>query len=172
MSYINHVAVPVDDVDRASAFYVDWFGATVIPSPKFPVPVAWLMLGKIQVHLVQHPDQLSLAYHFAVAIENREAFEAFYWRAEREGILDTTTFPHHIFELPNGNVQTWIRDVSGNVVEVDYPDVHALDPAISGAASRWADDSELTEWNRRSSLFLPEQAGIAAESGLAPAVRS
>ena len=61
MPYINHVAVPVDDVDRAVDFYQDWFSAKVVPSPRFPVPVAWLLLGKVQVHLVQHPDRASVA---------------------------------------------------------------------------------------------------------------
>src|SRR5438552_2769332 len=77
--YVNHVAVPVDDVDQAVAFYQDWFDARVVPSPRFPVPVAWVLLGKVQLHLVQHPGQPSVAYHFSVAFEHREQFEALYW---------------------------------------------------------------------------------------------
>ena len=171
--FINHVALPVDDVDRASAFYVDWFGARVIPSPKFPVPVAWLLLGKIQVHLVQHDPAgdmagvPSTAYHFAVAIDDKAAFEELYDRAEREGALDTTTFPHHIFELPGGDVQLWIRDSSGNVIEVDYPDVADLDPRIAAQARRWTEDAELSDFNRQASLFRSDQAGIALTGRLA-----
>ena len=161
--YINHVALPVDDVDRASRFYVDWFGATVIPSPRFPVPVAWLLLGKVQVHLVQHPGPASSAYHFAVAIEDKARFEALYWRAEREGLLDRETFPNHIYELPNGNVQMWMRDSAGNIIEVDHPDADDLSPEIVAVMKRWADDNEQSPWNRSSSLFMPEQAGLAPE---------
>jgi Lactoylglutathione lyase and related lyases len=161
--YINHVALPVDDVDRASEFYVDWFGARVIPSPRFPVPVAWILLGKVQVHLVQHPGPASRAYHFAVAVEDAAQFEALYHRADRAGLLDRETFPHHIYELPNGDVQTWLRDPWGNVVEVDHPSIADLSPEVAAQARRWAEDDELTDWNRRASLFRPEQAGLALE---------
>ncbi|MGI5219333.1 VOC family protein [Nocardia sp. CA-290969] len=164
MPYINHVALPVDDVDRASAFYVDWFGARVVPSPKFPVPVAWLLLGPTQIHLVQHPDQLSTNYHFAVSVEDRGEFEALYRRAESEDRLDRETFPNHIFELPNGNVQMWMRDHAGNVIEVDYPDITDLDSTIAAVAGRWVPDSELSAWNRQSSLFMPEQAILSDRS--------
>ena len=167
--YINHVALPVDDVDRASAFYVDWFDARVIPSPKFPVPVQWLLLGKIQIHLVEHAPQEtdedarvgSTAYHFAVAIDDRDRFEFLYDRAQREGAFDTETFPNHIYQLPGGDVQLWIRDTSGNVIEVDYPNGEDLAPRIAHTAQRWVADDELTGWNRQASLFRPEQAGIA-----------
>ncbi|MGB3484738.1 MAG: VOC family protein [Mycobacterium sp.] len=167
MPYINHVALPVDDVEKSSAFYVDWFDARIIPSPKFPVPVAWLLVGKIQIHLVQHASTASTAYHFAITVDDRDAFERLYWRAEREGLIDTDTFPHHIFVLPGGEVQMWIRDVAGNVIEVDYPHIADLDPRIAGTTRRWAQDCELTEWNRQASLFRPEQAGIALTGALA-----
>jgi len=159
--YINHVALPVDDVDRASAFYVDWFGAIVIASPRFAVPVAWILLGKVQVHLVQHPGPASPAYHFAVAVEDTAAFEALYRRAEREGLLDRETFPHPIFELPGGNVQMWMRDSVGNVVEVDHPNAAELSPDIVAGMRRWADENEQSAWNRSASLFMPEQSGLA-----------
>ena len=158
--YINHVALPVDDVDRAAAFYVDWFGATVVPSPRFPVPVAWILLGKVQVHLVQHPGPSSSAYHFAVTVERREQFEFIYRRAEQEGLLERETFPNHIYELPNGNVQMWIRDASDNLLEVDYADVRDLAPDIVAVTKRWADEHEQSEWNRSASLFMPQQTGL------------
>ncbi|RFS84795.1 VOC family protein [Actinomadura spongiicola] len=162
--YINHVALPVDEVDRASDFYVDWFGARVIPSPRFPVPVAWLLLGKVQVHLVRHPGPTSPAYHFAVAVEDTAAFEALYRRADREGRLDRETFPHHIYELPRGDVQMWMRDSDDNIIEVDHPSAAVLSAGIASVLKRWADDKEQGPWNRRASLFMPEQAGLALEA--------
>lgn len=161
--YINHVALPVDDVGRASDFYVDWFGATVVASPRFSVPVAWILLGKVQVHLVQHPGPASPAYHVAVAVDDTAAFEALYRRAEREDLLDRETFPHPIFELPGGDVQMWMRDSSGNIVEVDHPDATALAPDIACGIRRWADLAEQSGWNRSASLFMPQQAGLALD---------
>lgn len=168
MTYINHVALPVDDVDQAAAFYQDWFGAKVVPSPRFPVPVAWLLLGKVQLHLVQHASPVSPAYHFSVGFESQPEFEALYRRAERDDRLDRETFQHHIYELPNGAVQMWIRDTAGNIVECDYPAVTDLATDIAAVARRWSDSNEQSDWNRSSSLFMPEQAGLALDS-LGPA---
>jgi catechol 2,3-dioxygenase-like lactoylglutathione lyase family enzyme len=159
--YINHVAVPVDDVARVSDFYVDWLGARVIPSPGFPVPVSWLMLGKIQVHLVQHTGERSGAYHFAVTVETAAAFDDLYRRAEREGHLATEAFPQPLFEMPDGAAQMWIRDTCGNVIECDYPRMDELASDVRGAASRWADLTEQSAWNLSATIFRPEQAGIA-----------
>jgi lactoylglutathione lyase len=151
--YVNHLAVPVDDIDRAAAFYEDWFGATVVPSPRFTIPVAWVVLGDVQVHLVQRPDRTSGAYHFGVAIESREQFEALYWRADREGIFERETFEHHLYEATGGVVQLYVRDPSGNIVECDYADVDDLDPEIAALRKRWSDYNEQSEWNNRASLL-------------------
>jgi extradiol dioxygenase family protein len=157
--YVNHLAVPVDDVDRAAAFYEDWFDGTVVPSPRFPLPVAWVLVGAVQLHLVSRPGRVSDAYHFGIAIERRDQFEALYWRAEREGISDRKTFHHHLYEASGGAVQLYLRDPSGNVVECDYPDVNDLDPEITAGRRRWADDNEQSDWNKSASLFISGRVG-------------
>lgn len=163
MPYVNHVAVPVDDVDRAVAFYADWFDARVVPSPRFPVPVAWMLLGKIQLHLVQHPGKASTAYHFSIGFDDRDEFEALYRRAEIENKLDRVTFQHHIFEMPDGAAQLYIRDTADNLVECAYPVFADLDPQIFAVRRRWSDLVGQSTWNMRSSLFMPEQSGLALE---------
>lgn len=142
MPYINHLAIPVDDVDRATAFYTDWFDARLVPSPTFPVPVSWVVVDTLQLHLVERPGQTSDAYHFAVAIESREQFEALYWRADRESVFEQETFGHHLYEAPGGVVQLYINDPSGNVVECNYRDVGDLAPDIVAAIRSWADLAE------------------------------
>jgi catechol-2,3-dioxygenase len=153
------LAVPVDDVDRAAAFYEDWFEGIVVPSPRFPMPVAWILLGEVQLHLVQRPSRASEAYHFGVAIDRREQFESLYWRAEREGICDRETFQHHLYEATGGAMQLYLRDPSGNIVECDYPNVDDLDPEIVAGRKRWSDYNEQSEWNKSASLFTSEQPG-------------
>jgi catechol 2,3-dioxygenase-like lactoylglutathione lyase family enzyme len=167
--FINHVSVPVDDIDRAVAFYEDWFGAHVVPSAAFPVPVAWLMVGKIQLHLVQNAATPAHAYHFGVAIEDRAQFEALYWRAEREGHLDHGLFDNHIYEMPGGVVQLYMTDSANNIVEVDYPYVDDLDPKIVDVMARWADATEQSEWNKSSTLFMDEQGIFTPESSVTDA---
>jgi catechol-2,3-dioxygenase len=153
------LAVPVDDVGRAAAFYEDWFGARIVPSPRFAIPVAWVLLDDVQLHLVQRPGEVASAYHFGLAIENRERFEALYWRAMREGIVDRETFHHHLYEASGGALQLYLRDPAGNVVECDYPDVTDLDPTIAEVRWRWADLSEQSAWNRSASLFVSGAGG-------------
>jgi len=160
LPYVNHLTLPVDDADRAAAFYEDWFDAKVVPSPKFPVSVAWVLLGRTQVHLVSR-GEASDAYHFGLAIETVERFEELYRRAEREGIFDRETFQHHIFEATGGAVQLYLKDPAGNLVECDYPDVEDLSPGIAAEVQRWSNDGEQSEWNRSASLYLPEQEGLA-----------
>lgn len=149
-AYINHVAVPVDDVERATDFYRAWFGATVVP---FDIPVSWVVLGDVQVHLVLRPRQASGAYHFAISIEDREQFEDLCRRARREDIFERGTFAHHLYEAAGGVVQLYVNDPSGNIVECDYPSVDDLDPEIAALRWRWADQSDQSEWNRRAPLF-------------------
>lgn len=153
MPHINHIAVPVDDVYEATAFYRDWFGAEVVPSPRFNVPVSWVVLGTTQVHLVRRPERTSGAYHFAVTISDRQQFEALYWRADREGAFERHTFQHHLYEAVGGVVQLYINDPSGNIVECDYPDVLDLDPEIASLRWRWEDANEQSSWNRQASLL-------------------
>jgi methylmalonyl-CoA/ethylmalonyl-CoA epimerase len=49
----SHVAVMVDDLDAALAFYRDTLGFTLLPRPDFGPGTdgAWLQLGTAQVHL-------------------------------------------------------------------------------------------------------------------------
>jgi catechol-2,3-dioxygenase len=155
--YVNHLAVPVDDVDRATAFYEDWFDAQIVPSPRFPVPVSWVVLGGVQLHLVLRPGQVDEAYHFGIAIERREQFEALYRRATREDMFERGAFDHYIYEAPGRVVQLYLRDPSGNIVECDYADVADLDPEIAADCRRWADLNEQSAWNQRASVFASEQ---------------
>jgi catechol 2,3-dioxygenase-like lactoylglutathione lyase family enzyme len=151
--HVNHLAVPVDDLDRATAFYADLFDAKVVPSPRFPLPVAWVALGRLQLHLVLRPGQAVEAYHFGIAIESRQQFEGLYRRAARDGLFEPRAFDHHLYEAPGGVVQLYLRDPSGNIVECDYPDVADLDDDIVAGIRRWADLNEQSAWNQRASVF-------------------
>lgn len=156
MPYVNHLTLPVDDAERAAAFYADWFGAEVVPSPRFHIPVAWVLLGRVQLHLVHRPATTSAAYHFGIAIEDRERFEGLYRRAEREGILDTDTFGHHLFEAVGGAVQLYLNDPAGNLVECDYPAAGDLAPEIHAQLQQWGGGIEQSAWNERARLFVAE----------------
>ena len=42
------------------------------------------------------------------------------------GILDRDTFGNAMYELPNGIVQMYVRDPSGNLIELDHRDASTI----------------------------------------------
>lgn len=167
MPDINHLAVPVDDVAQATAFYEDWFDAQVVPSPTFTVPVAWVLLGDLQLHLVTRPGFASEGYHFSLAIEDRDQFEALYRRATEEGVSDSETFQHHLYQTTAGVVQLYLKDPSGNIVECDYARIDDLDPAIAALVRRWSDGDAPPEPTRSapSPIHEPVRLRHASDDG-------
>ncbi|MCS7051717.1 MAG: VOC family protein, partial [Thermomicrobium sp.] len=77
-----------------------------------------------------------------------------YDRARARGCLDSDTFSHFLVELPNGNVQLYVRDPAGNLIEVDWPSVEALPPDLRAQCVRLEDRHPQSDWNRRATLFL------------------
>ena len=53
---INHVSIHAQDLERSAAFYEQLFGMQRIPTPTFAFPVAWLRLGRQQLHLFVRTD--------------------------------------------------------------------------------------------------------------------
>ena len=49
-----------------------------------------------------------------------------YRRAQELGVLDHDTFGNVMQELPNGAVQMYVRDPSGNLIELDHPDATTI----------------------------------------------
>jgi hypothetical protein len=77
-----------------------------------------------------------------------------YEAAKRMGVLDGETFGNAVNELPDGAVQMYLRDPSGNLVEVNWPDVTTLDRERLPELKRLADRFEQTGENLQATLFL------------------
>ena len=120
---LNHVSVSAPDLDESVRFYEDLFGMERIPTPNFGFPVQWLRVGSLQLHLFERPGAPPTYHHVAFSVDD---FDAVYSRAAELGIHDRTTFGHHLYELPGDNAQMYVRDPSGNLIEVDWPDVRTL----------------------------------------------
>ncbi len=148
---LNHVSVSVRDMDESVQFYTELFGMKNISTPNFGFPVQWLRVGGLQLHLFKR-DVLSPQYHhFGLTVDD---FQTVYLKAKALGVCDSTTFGHHIYELPGGCVQLYLRDPAGNLVEVDWPDVHALDRSIVADLKRLADVRPQMRENLQATLFL------------------
>ena len=100
-------------------FYVDVLGLEPVPTPDFGFPVQWLQVGRQQVHLFQRPGEAPSHAHFALEIDD---FMGVYRRAKELGVLDHDTFGNAMYELPDGGVQLYVRDPTGNLIELDHPD--------------------------------------------------
>jgi lactoylglutathione lyase len=123
----NHVSVPARSLAASVSFYTEVFGMEPIPSPTFRQPTAWFRLGRQELHLFERDVAAPRFQHFALNVDD---FEAIYVKALALGIEDRGAWGSHIYELPDGAVQLYLRDPADNLVEVDWPDVTTLDRSV------------------------------------------
>lgn len=125
----THVSVHAHDLDESVRFYTELFGMEEIPAPGFPFPVRWLRVGDLQLHLFQSDDPAPQGHHFGIEVDD---FEATYEKVREMGVQEESGYFSHIYELPDGAVQLYLRDPAGNMVEVNWPDVATLDRSVVG----------------------------------------
>ena len=110
---VHHVAINVDDVDAAMAFYVETLG--LVPRddrPDFGFAGAWLCAGDQQVHLVQAPPPSDNGQHFALLVDDLEATIK---ELRDQDIKVTDAFP------VGTAMQAFLNDPSGNTIELHEP---------------------------------------------------
>jgi glyoxylase I family protein len=107
---VHHVAINVDDVDEAIAFYTKRLGLTVRSDrPDFGFPGAWLDAGAQQLHLVQAPTPPSQGQHFALLVTDLDGAIA---ELREEGVNASDA-------IPVGSArQAFVTDPSGNTIEL------------------------------------------------------
>jgi lactoylglutathione lyase len=147
----NHVSIRAADLDESTRFYEEVFGMERLPTPRFREPVRWLRLGDQQLHLFERDESESPRYHhFGLDVDD---FEAVYAIAKERGLLDDETWHQPLRVHPSGWVQMYIRDPGGNLVEIDWPDVSTLDPALAAELYRLEDDVAQTGDAARATLY-------------------
>lgn len=125
----THVSVHAHDLDESVRFYREVFGMEEVPSPGFPFPVRWLRVGGLQLHLFQSDAPAPQGHHFGLDVDD---FEAAYRKAREIGAVVTEGYFSKVYELPDGAAQLYLRDPSGNMVEVNWPDASTLDRSVVG----------------------------------------
>jgi catechol 2,3-dioxygenase-like lactoylglutathione lyase family enzyme len=148
----NHVSIHAVDLEESTRFYEEVFGMERIATYNFAFPVQYLRLGDQQLHLFTREDAEAPTYHH-IAIDVDD-FEAAYEKAQELEIQDRGVFSTHVYELPDGSVQLYIRDPSGNLVEVNWPDVNTLDRSRIPKLKPIADDVQQTGDALRATLYL------------------
>jgi YD repeat-containing protein len=149
---LNHVSIPVPDVDVARSWWMEVFDLEPLPAPNFGMPVRWLRLGDFQLHLYQSEQPRNPGQHFGMQVDD---FEEAYRRLTAAGAFDDGSRFAKLYELPSGQVQMYFRDPWGNLVEINHPDVAELDRSVFGdRLVRLADEEPQDEENLRARLFV------------------
>jgi catechol 2,3-dioxygenase-like lactoylglutathione lyase family enzyme len=123
----NHVSIHAVDMDESLRFYVEVLGMEHVPSPDFAPRVEWLRLGDQQLHLFLRETPAPEFHHIGFDVDD---FESAYLMARQRGLLDDEAFAPTVRELNDGSVQMYLRDPAGNLIEIDWPDVTALDRSV------------------------------------------
>lgn len=152
---LNHVSICARDLEASIAFYRDFLGLEPVPTPNFGFPVQWMRCGPLQVHLFVRPEEsVPRYYHFGITVDD---FTGLYQKARDRDLFDRETFGHHVYELPGGCAQMYIRDPTGNCVELDTDDAAGIDRTVvtDMIPLRQQQSGE----NLRSTLFLAAPVG-------------
>lgn len=151
---LNHVSIPARDVEVSARFYEELFGLERLPTPTFAIDVIWLRLGDLQLHLFTADQAAMPLQHFGLEVDD---FEGFYVRLGELGIRDPA-YASSIYELPSGEVQLYLRDPYGNLLEIDWPDASTLDRSVVRDLPKLADDVPQRPGSERASLFTRDPA--------------
>lgn len=133
----THVTIQADDLEESVRFYESAFGMERLPTPDFEEPIQWLRCGDLQLHLIEtHADPPSINHH-GLHVDD---FEGVYRALGAEGGAEFEALPHvdadfvdgapPVYVLPTGEVQLYVRDPAGNLVEVNAPDVDEIDGSV------------------------------------------
>jgi catechol 2,3-dioxygenase-like lactoylglutathione lyase family enzyme len=147
---INHVSIPTRDLDEAERFYTELVGAERVVSPNFGAPVRWLRIGDVQIHLLQDTGGGGGMGHFGITVDD---LASVYERARALGALDPVVNGHYLWELPGRVVQLYLRDPSGNLVEVNARDADALPQWVRVDVRALVDAQPQNEENLRARLL-------------------
>jgi catechol 2,3-dioxygenase-like lactoylglutathione lyase family enzyme len=147
----NHLSIGTKDLAKSVRFYQTVLGMEVIPSYNFGFKTKYLRCGDLQLHIFELEDHVPLYQHFAVDVDD---FHAAYDAAKAIGALDSTAFRNAVNELPDGCVQMYLRDPSGNLIEIDWPDVRTLDRSRIPEMKLLSEFAEQDAEGLRASLYL------------------
>jgi catechol 2,3-dioxygenase-like lactoylglutathione lyase family enzyme len=149
---INHVSVCATDIDAAAEFYLTLFDAEELPHHNIELPLRWVALGDTQLHLFQREMTGAPAYyHFGVTVDDLGVAFA---RAVQLDALDSDTFGHYLYELPSGQIQLYVKDPSGNLVEINANSASGLSDEVRAGIRRWVDIAPQDASNLQSRLFV------------------
>jgi len=124
---INHVALVVKDLEAACIFYEKELGLEPLPAFLFDYPTAFFKFNdQQQLHLTEWEDAHSFRGHICVQVDD---INALFFRMKVLRIIDIQPWGK-VRRLPDGAIQMFVRDPSGNLVELSSDPKDPIDPKI------------------------------------------
>lgn len=125
--HINHVALVVSNLEEACKFYEEELGLEAIPAFLFDYPTAFFKFNEEQqLHLTEWEDAYSYRGHICVQVDD---INTLFFRMKALGVIDIKPWGN-VRQLPDGAIQMFIRDPSGNLVELSSVPGDYIDPKI------------------------------------------
>ena len=136
---IQHVNVNVEDLDAAIAFYRDILGLPLDDTPDQGFRSQFFRIGPAQqIHMNEMQDERQFRGHFCLVVPD---FMGVYRRARAAGVIDLNAWGK-VRQLPNGKMQMFVRDPSGNLIEIANASSESIDLAD------FRDDADIVEPRR------------------------
>ena len=124
---INHVALIVKDLEAACIFYEKELGLEPLPAFLFDYPTAFFKFNdQQQLHLTEWEDAHSFRGHICVQVDD---INTLFFRMKALGIIDIQPWGK-VRRLPDGAIQIFVRDPSGNLVELSSDPEDPIDLKI------------------------------------------
>ncbi|SFN65016.1 Catechol 2,3-dioxygenase [Algoriphagus ornithinivorans] len=124
---INHVALVVSNLEKACEFYEHELGLEPIPAFLFDYPTAFFKINEDQqLHLTEWEDVFSFRGHICLQVDD---INTIFWRMKELGIIDIKPWGN-VRQLPDGPIQMFVRDPSGNLIELSSSPETKIDPNI------------------------------------------
>jgi catechol 2,3-dioxygenase-like lactoylglutathione lyase family enzyme len=137
---IQHVNVNVDNLDAAIPFYRDVLGLPLDDTPDQGFRCQFFRIGSTsqQIHMNEMRDQRQFRGHFCLVVPD---FMGVFKRAKARNSIDLNAWGK-VRQLPNGKMQMFVRDPSGNLIEIASTASESIDLAV------FQNDLELVEPQR------------------------
>jgi catechol 2,3-dioxygenase-like lactoylglutathione lyase family enzyme len=136
---IQHVNVNVDDLDAAIPFYRDVLGLTLDETPDQGFRCQFFKIGGTQqIHMNEMQDERQFRGHFCLVVPD---FMGLFARAKAAGVIDVAPWGK-VRQLPNGKMQMFVRDPSGNLIEIANTSSEPIDLSV------FRDDADIVEPRR------------------------
>jgi len=124
---LQHVNILVDDLAEGIAFYNGLLGVELDETPSLDFPAQFFKFANgAQIHMNEFRDERPFRAHFCLVVDD---FSDVFWRVKKAGVIDNEPWGK-VRQLPTGTMQMFLRDPSGNLVEIASRKSDEIDPKI------------------------------------------